>query len=99
MRKITTDDWDFIFNTEDPEYEKKFNELVKLYIEKTEIAISKMSDKDPDKKRWNDQLGSFKYFYEYENWITVLPTPIKIALRRRLSPKISPISDCNNSTL
>ena len=80
MRKITTDDWDFIFNTEDPEYEKKFNELVKLYIEKTEIDISKMSDNNPDKKRWNDQLSSFKYFYEYENWITVLPTRIKIAL-------------------
>ncbi len=82
MKKITKEDWDFIFNTDDPDYEKKFNELVKKYIEKTEKDISKVKDIE-EKRDWTSKLNSFKYYFKYENWITILPTYKKIVLTEK----------------
>ena len=77
MQKITKEDWDCIFNTESPDFEKKFNALVSKYIEKREAEIPNM-DKS-EQIGYRKGMDTFKYFFKYENWLTVLPIDTKIA--------------------
>lgn len=87
MNEIKKEDWNCVFNIEDPDFEKKFNELIKKYIAKKELEFSKMENKK-EGKDMQSRLNSFKYFFEYENWLTILPTRTKIALTKKDKKKI-----------
>ena len=63
MQKITKEDWDCIFNTESPDFEKKFNALVSKYIEKREAEIPNM-----DK---SEQIG-YRKGLDFLLWMTFL---------------------------
>ena len=80
--KIKREDWMFIFNTADPDFEKKFNDLLEMYIKNSKIEISEMKDMK-ERKILQSKMNSFLWYLEYENWITILPVEPKIALTEK----------------
>ena len=80
--KIKREDWMFIFNTADPDFEKKFNDLLEKYIKNSKIEISEMKDMK-ERKILQSKMNSFLWYLGYENWITILPVEPKIALTEK----------------
>ena len=80
--KIKREDWMFIFDTADPDYEKKFNALMEKYIKNYKVELSEMKDVK-ERKRLESRLNSYLYYLEYENWITILPVEPEIALTEK----------------
>ena len=80
--KIKREDWMFIFDTADPDYEKKFNALMEKYIKNYKVELSEMKDVK-ERKRLESRLNSYLYYLEYENWITILPVESEIALTEK----------------
>ena len=80
--KIKREDWMFIFDTADPDFEKKFNSLLEKYIKNSKIEISEMKDMK-ERKILQSKMNSFLWYLGYENWITILPVEPKIALTEK----------------
>ena len=80
MCQVTKEDWMFLTDLDDPEYEEKINSLLKIYLKRAEEKNTKLTLSERGKRR--DQLDAFKYFFAYENWIAVLPTNPSIALTK-----------------
>ena len=80
--KIKREDWMFIFNTADPDFEKKFNDLLEKYIKNSKIEISEMKDMK-ERKILQSKMNSFLWYLGYENWLTILPVEPKIALTEK----------------
>ena len=80
MCRVTKEDWMFLIDLDDPEYEKKFNSLLEIYLKRAEEKMLKMPLSEREEKR--EQLNTFKYYFSYENWIAVLPTKIRIVLTK-----------------
>ena len=80
--KIKREDWMFIFDTADPDFEKKFNDLLEKYIKNSKIEISEMKDMK-ERKILQSKMNSFLWYLGYENWITILPVEPKIALTEK----------------
>ena len=72
MSEINREDCDFIFNLDDPDYELKFNEMIKKFIEKKGKEISKLDD-NKEKEKQMEYLDVVKILSERENWIVRLP--------------------------
>ena len=45
-----------------------------------------MKDED-EKRKLSEKLKSFKYFLEYENWLTVLPTSVTFPITEKAQKK------------
>ena len=80
--KIKREDWMFIFDTADPDFEKKFNSLLEKYIKNSKIEISEMKDMK-ERKILQSKMNSFLWYLGYENWLTILPVEPKIALTEK----------------
>ena len=80
--KIKREDWMFIFDTADPDFEKKFNDLLEKYIKNSKIEISEMKDMK-ERKILQSKMNSFLWYLGYENWLTILPVEPKIALTEK----------------
>ena len=84
--KLTPQDYDCVYHTDDPDFGQKFNELLRKHIRNTEIDIDRMKDED-EKRKLSEKLKSFKYFLEYENWLTVLPTSVTFPITEKAKKK------------
>ena len=84
--KLTPQDYDCVYHTDDPDFEQKFNQLLQKHIRNTEIDIDRMKDED-EKRKLSEKLKSFKYFLEYENWLTVLPTRVTFPITEKAKKK------------
>ena len=75
---VKIEDWNFIFETQDPEYDRKLNRIIDLYFENKRTEIQKI--KNPlSKLRKMRQLHYYKTHVRRqerldEAWLTEIPT-------------------------
>jgi len=82
MSEINRADCDFIFNLDDPDYESKYNEMIRKFIEKKGREISKLDD-NQEKEEQMGFLDAIKIVFERENWIARLPITPEVGKSKR----------------
>ncbi len=82
MYEITVEDWDCIFNIDDPDFENKFTELMRKYLENAKIRCKEHNNKK-EKKEWEEKLRAIEFFLNSKNWLISIPTDIKFVFSEK----------------
>ena len=82
MYDIQIEDWDCIFNLDDPDFEYKFTELMRKYLENAKIRCKEHKNKK-EKKEWEDKLRAIEFFLNSKNWLISIPTDTKLVLSEK----------------
>lgn len=76
MNEIKKEDWNFISNLNDKDFEKNFNNLIQKYYENEMAELEKMDKKDKINRK--KDLESARRFCVSDRWVAELPTKTKI---------------------
>ena len=78
IKGVSIEDWSFIFETQDPEYDRKLSKIIDLYFKNMELEIQKI--KNPlSKFRRVSQVNYYRNFVRRQGrfddtWMTEIPT-------------------------
>ncbi len=65
--EFNKDVWDFMNNPDDPDFAKKYDDLIRAYIDNAE--------KNPDRFPIRNNVSRFKYLMQFPNWLYKIPLP------------------------